>query len=516
MRQRRSWRWIALLLSLSLVAAACGDDDSVEVGDEVGDAVDEVTEEVDDAVDEADDELDDAVDEADDELDEMDDDDTDEGAAGDMDMSELGDPDGDGVYVGTAGFELDTNECPGDWDNMEGITEDSIKIGQSLPQSGPLAGFGLLATGMESYFDHINETNGGVGGYTIDLAVRDDGYEAARTVENVEELVASENVAALVTVLGTPNNLAIIDDMNEDCIPQLLNGTGAPNWGDPITYPWTTGMQIDYATEAALWGEHLQTEFPDGATVALITYNNDFGAAYDRGFRAAIDGSDIEIVAQEFHDPTAPNLINEVTTLASTDADVFLIQTTGQFCTQAMDEVAKASWDPLVMMSATCASISQFFEPLTPPAGEGVRIVASVKDVNDPAYADDEFVQFYQETLESQDLDPAQTTYATGWVFAIFFEEIMEIATQLPGGVNRANLVIANRMLDVEHPLLLDGIESRLSGLEDAYTIEAGEVQEFVRNDAGEGGYSPVGDLISLEGEVGVYGESGLAEEYAG
>ncbi len=492
--RRRPWRLLALVLALGLVAAACGDDDDVDVAPVATDPPD--TEPGEEAPATTSDEPSD-------------------GSADPMDTGELGDPDGDGVYVGPAGFELDTNDCPSDWDNMQGITDDSVTMGISLAQSGPLAGFGLIAVGMEAYFDHLNES-GGVEGFTIELESRDDGYEAARTVENVDELINAEEVAGLVTVIGTPNNLAIFDDMNEDCVPQLLNGTGAPQWGDAVEHPWTTGMQLDYATEAALWGEHLQQEFPDGASVAIVTFNNDFGAAYDRGFEAAIEGTNIEIAAQEFHDPTAPNLINEVTTLASTNADVFLIQTSGQFCTQAMDEVAKASWDPLVMMSATCASISQFFEPLTPPAGEGVRLVATFKDVNDPQYADDEFVQFYQETMRAADLDPTQTTYATGWIFAIFFEEIVKNAAALPGGVNRANLVIGNRMLDVEHPLLLDGLTAIMDGAEDAYLIEGGRIDAFVRNDAGEGGFEEVSDLISLEGEVGVYGESGLAESYTG
>ncbi len=500
MHRRQRWlRTLALLTCLTLIAAACGDDDDTL---DVGDAADEVTDEVDDAADEVVDEVDDAADEVDDET-------TGAEASGD-----LGDPDGDGVYVGTGGFELDTSECPGDWEPAEGITDDSIEIGISLPQSGPFAGFGLIAEGMESYFDWVN-SEGGIDGRQIELIVRDDGYEAARTVENVEELITSEGVAAFMGVLGTPNNLAVIDELNEECIPQLLNATGAPNWGDPVQYPWTTGMQIDYGTEAALWATYLQDEFPDGATVGVITFNNDFGAAYDRGFRAAIEGSDIEIVAQEFHDPTAPNLINEVTTLASSEPDVFLIQTSGQFCTQAMDEVAKSSWDPLVLMSGTCAAISQFFEPLTPPAGEGVRLVAYVKDPNDPQYDDDEFVQFFRETVESQGLDPNQTTYATGWLFAIFGEQILRDAAALPGGLNRPNILLANRTLDMDNPLLIDGITAEMSGLEDAYLIEGGQVREFVR-EGGDGGYQDVGEVISLEGEVGAYGTSGLAENYAG
>src|SRR6185295_18523761 len=48
----------------------------------------------------------------------------------------------DGVYKGTGDFELDPADCPEDWDPKQGITDTEIRLFQSLPTSGPLAGFG--------------------------------------------------------------------------------------------------------------------------------------------------------------------------------------------------------------------------------------------------------------------------------------------------------------------------------------------------------------------------------------
>ena len=69
----------------------------------------------------------------------------------------------DGVYKGTAGFELDPKSCPSDWDPKQGITDTEINLFNSLPTSGPLAGFGLLADGAKAYFKYIND-NGGIDG----------------------------------------------------------------------------------------------------------------------------------------------------------------------------------------------------------------------------------------------------------------------------------------------------------------------------------------------------------------
>ncbi len=126
-------------------------------------------------------------------------------------------------------------------------------------------------------------------------------------------------------------------------MPQLLNGTGAAQWGDVENHPWTTGMQIDYFTEASLWADWIAEEFPDGAKVAELTYNNDFGQSYSKGFASAIEGTNIEVVTQEVHEAATPNLTNQFTSLAASDADVLLIETSGSFCTQAMAEIEQAA-----------------------------------------------------------------------------------------------------------------------------------------------------------------------------
>ena len=119
----------------------------------------------------------------------------------------------DGKYVGTAGFTLDPKDCPADWNPNQGITASDINLFISLPTSGPLAGFGLLADGAKSYFKYIND-NGGIDGRAINLDVKDDGYQPDQTKTNVDEALGANKYAALFGVLGTPNNLAVWDETN--------------------------------------------------------------------------------------------------------------------------------------------------------------------------------------------------------------------------------------------------------------------------------------------------------------
>jgi branched-chain amino acid transport system substrate-binding protein len=413
----------------------------------------------------------------------------------------------DDVYQGAAGFSVDPADCPEDWDPAQGITDEEVKLFISLPKAGPLAGFGLIADGMNSYFQYVND-QGGIEGRNIVMDVKDDGYAPDKTKTNVDEALGSGDYAALSAVLGTPNNLAVWDTTNDECMPQLLNATGAAQWGDVENHPWTTGMQIDYFTEAALWADWLKTEEPEAKTVAMLTFNSDFGLSYSKGFRFAADGTDLDVVAEELHEPTAPNLSNQFTTLAATDADVLLIQTSGAFCTQAMAEVEKGDWHPIVIMSATCGSLTQFFKPLIDQGltGADTHIIQTFKDVNDPAFAEDEFVKLFKDTLTAQGLDPTQSTYATGWIFAWFMTEILQEAATYEGGLDRGNIMLAARNIKEPMPLLLDGLTSQMNGMEDAYLVEGGQMAIYTVTDpAALGSFVKVGDLLNREGELGTY-----------
>ncbi len=413
-----------------------------------------------------------------------------------------------GVYKGIGDFNIDPKKCPADWNDKQGITDKEIDLFVSLPKSGPLAGFGLLADGASSYFKYIND-NGGIGGRNIVLDAKDDAYKPDQTKTNVDEALGAKKYAAFMTVLGTANNLAVWDTTNDECMPHLLNGTGAAQWGDVKGHPWTTGMQLDYFTEASLWAKWLAKEHPEAKTVAELTFNNDFGKSYSAGFKYSIKGTGLSVVHQELHEGTAPNLTNQFTTLAATKADVVLLETTGAFCTQAMSEIEKnTTWKPIVIMSGTCGSVAQFFKPLVDQGltGANTYIIQNFKDVNDPANASDPFIQLYQKTLTAQGLDPKQTTYATGWIYAWFMTEILKDAAGYQGGLTRGNIMLAARSIQETNPLLIAGLTSKMDGMKDAYLTEGGRMAKYTVTDPKAlGRFVPSGDLINLEGQLGTY-----------
>lgn len=407
-------------------------------------------------------------------------------------------PPDDGLTRGPGGFTLDLSACPSGWDPTEGITDTEIRFGTSRPESGPLAVLQFLTRGIQAYFDYVNGEFGGVDGRELVLIERDDAYEPSRTVTNVIELVERERVFGLVGVVGTPNNLAVRDDLNRECIPHLFNTTGAPEWGEVEDYPWTTGAILPYPAEAAVWSGYLQENFPDGATVAVLAFDNDFGLSYERAFDAAIEGTSIEVIRREHHEGTSPNLRDQVTTLAASGADVLLGMTTGTFCPMMIETVEQSAWDPLMIISATCAAPQATFGPIA-PAGDGVLVAASQRTVQ--ADSPDPAVQEFTELFERWAPDTPVTIgiVVVGWQIGEMLHASLLAALEMEGGLTRDNVLLGARSLDIESSMLLDGIRFRMLGVEDPFPLEAARMQAWR---VADGAYEPVSDVFDLEGRT--------------
>lgn len=461
MRAPRLWRILAIMLALTLVAAACGDDD-------------------------------------------------DEGATTDTTAGEDGDGDGEPAEGGelnldepvdiATGVTIDFPEdCPSDWDPTQGITDSTIKLAMSLPESGPVAALGGLDDGMRAWFDHVGE----IAGREVELVSADDAYDPARTLANTEDFIETENPAALVYMIGTPSNFAIRDLTHEECMPQLFNSTGHPAWGDPAEYPWTIGGLLAYNTEAQMWCQYISEEIGSDATVSALYMDNDFGLVYEDTVQACADEGQINLVETVRHDPAAPDVTDQITTLASSDADVVLLGTTGAACSQSMAAIASSSWDPETFLSYTCQGIPTYFAPVD-PAGEGVIVATSAKEAGE---LDDPDVQEAREALEAAGLNPDEGSFYTGVIFGHTVQNWLEQAASLEGGLNRVNMLRAVWNLDTTNPLGLDGSTYVTDGTNDAFLVEAAQFARYVPPAEGEelGRYEPIGDLLNREGETGTY-----------
>ena len=122
---------------------------------------------------------------------------------------------------------------------MRGVTATEIKIGQTMPYSGPVSAFGALGKGEVGYFKMLNE-RGGINGRKVNLISLDDSYAPPKTVEQTRRLVESDEVALIFSSIGTAHNTAIAKYLQSKNIPQLFIGSGASKFADITQYPQAT------------------------------------------------------------------------------------------------------------------------------------------------------------------------------------------------------------------------------------------------------------------------------------
>ena len=368
-----------------------------------------------------------------------------------------------------------------------GISDEEIKIGGSYPFSGPASAYRSIAEGAKAYFDLVN-AEGVVDGRKIKFITLDDAYEPPKAVENARRLIEQEQVFALFNTLGTPNNVAIWDYVNEQKVPHVYVATGASLWGANVeAHPWTIGWQPDYVSEAKAYADYLDKKNPD-AKVAVLYQNDAFGKDLLGGFEKAIKGTDIEIVADESYEVTDPTVASQMAKLADSDADTFLNITTPKFGAQAIAAAHKLGWDVLHIVNNVSASKLLVLEPAGLDASQGLISTAYYKDPASGQWDDDPAMREYKSAMRKYSrANPDDPFCIFGWGAA---QTLVEALNGMEEPTREA-LMDSVRHMDIRVPILLPGIRVKTSGTEDGYPIEATQIQRF----EGEN-WKLVGDVI--------------------
>jgi branched-chain amino acid transport system substrate-binding protein len=155
-----------------------------------------------------------------------------------------------------------------------GVTKTSIRVGASLPQSGPAAAYGVIGNGTRAYFNYVN-AHGGVFGRKLSLDILDDGYDSARTRSNVQDLVLSKGVFGLIDVLGTANNLAARPFIDQHDIPLVFPATGSNLMAHPID-AYTFPAMVTYTIEGKVLTDYA-TKHLHAKKIGVFYQNDDFG-----------------------------------------------------------------------------------------------------------------------------------------------------------------------------------------------------------------------------------------------
>ncbi|HUP07182.1 MAG TPA: ABC transporter substrate-binding protein, partial [Caldimonas sp.] len=338
-----------------------------------------------------------------------------------------------------------------------GASATEIKLGQTMPYSGPASAYGTIGKLHQAYFKMIND-NGGINGRKITFVTLDDGYSPPKTVEQVRRLVEQDEVLALFQTLGTPSNSAIQKYVNAKKVPHLLLATGATKWGDYKDFPWTMGFNLSYQAEGHIYAKWLLKNKPT-AKIGILYQNDDYGKDVLKGVKDGLGAAAAKMVVKEVtYEVTDATVDSQILTLQASGADTFINITTPKFGAQAVRKAFDSGWKPLHIINNVSASIGSVLIPAGVEKAVGLVTVQYYKDPNDPQWKEDpamlEWRGFMGRYYKEGDPKDAANIYAY-----ITAQTMVQILKQCGNDLTRENVMKqAANLKNFKSNLLLPGM----------------------------------------------------------
>lgn len=361
--------------------------------------------------------------------------------------------------------------------NGPGVTDKEIKIGQTMPYSGPVSAWSVQGRVDLAYMKRLN-AKGGINGRTVKLLSLDDGFSPPKAVERVRELVESEKVLGLFGSVGTVPNVAVAKYLNQKKVPHLVISSAAGVFANPSTYPWSTAFYMLQPTEATLLARYILSSKPD-AKIGILYQNDEYGKGYLKPFRDALgDKADKMIVKESSYDVTDPTVDSQIIELKSSGADTLLNVSTAKFGAQAIRKVHELNWKPTHMIVQAISSLDNVLKPAGLEQSKDLISLQFVKFPGDPEWSDDPAMKEYYAFMK--EYAPGESASDSTAAFAYMTSHLIERILRNSGNdLSRENVLKqATNLKDVELPLLLPGIKVTYSPT-DYSPIQQARVSRF-------------------------------------
>lgn len=246
-----------------------------------------------------------------------------------------------------------------------GVTDTEIRIGNWGPMSGPAAAWGNVTTAVEAYFDYIN-AQGGIHGRNLVLISRDDGYDPARTVAAVRELIDQQNVFAFVAGVGTANGLAAMPLIKQNGVPWVGPATGAVEFSeqsDGIIFSTFTNYFVESALMTRYAIEELGSE-----NIAIFYQNDGYGLSGVAGLEAELEnqraaGNEIYAGDRVTYERGTTNMGVQALRLMGSGADTVVLFSDPSAAASLINEFANLDYHPQILSTVTLLDPSLIAHP---------------------------------------------------------------------------------------------------------------------------------------------------------
>jgi branched-chain amino acid transport system substrate-binding protein len=341
-----------------------------------------------------------------------------------------------------------------------GVTATEIKLGQTVPLSGPVSAYATFSRASLAYFAMVND-RGGINGHKVTLISVDDGFSPPKAVEQTRRLVESDGVFAIFAPVGSAPSAATQKYLNTQKVPQMLIQSGLARWNNPKAFPWSMSGLLNYEVEAATYGRYILEHMPR-ARIAVLYQSDDFGLGYLNGLKAGLGGraADMIVSTQSFQlsDPTVDS---QTLTLAASEADVLLIAATTKQTVQAIKKLGEINWHPQLFVSFVASSPERTYSLAGNETAKGAISMTIFKDPADPELANDAEMKAYFAFMDKY--YPSGDRNEGLNVAAYVEGEIMsELLRRCDADLSRENLLKqASNFSDAAIPMISKGVVLR-------------------------------------------------------
>jgi branched-chain amino acid transport system substrate-binding protein len=358
---------------------------------------------------------------------------------------------------------------------LAGPADSEIRIGNTVPYTGPASAYGVIGKVMAAYFDKVN-AEGGIRGRKINFISYDDAYNPTKTMEATRKLVEEDNVLFILASLGTNTSQAVHPYLNAKKIPQLFVASGATMWDQPREFPWTMGFLPSYQTEAHIYSQYILENHPR-SKIAVLYQDDGFGKDYLKGLKDGLGGK-VPVVAEAPYKVTDTSIDAQIAKLKASGADIFMQFTTPKFATMAIKRNAEIGWKPIHFLASVSESVSAVMAPAGMENAEGImsamyRVEGEDAQAAGPA-AFREWSAFMERYVPSVSKSNGQAVY--GYLNS---KLIIEVLKNCGDDFSRENIMKQARSIKgLQLPMMVPGIQINTSPYDHA-TIEQMRMMRF-------------------------------------
>jgi branched-chain amino acid transport system substrate-binding protein len=261
---------------------------------------------------------------------------------------------------------------------VPGVTDTQIVLGSFGPQDGPAGAYGVIDRTVAAYWDMVND-QGGINGRKIKFIYENDSYAPAKTVAAVKKLVEEDKVFALVSGLGTANNLAVMDYLVQNNVPHVGPATGSSAMAVPLKKN-VYAIQINYITEATLLTQYALDKL-SSKKIAVFYQNDSFGQEGLDAVNAELKKRNLSPATGVSYEAADTNFAAQALKLQTSGADTVVIWAVPKPGASVIAEMTQIGYKPKLLASAVINDPSIF--QLAGPGIEGLAIPAWIPAFDD-------------------------------------------------------------------------------------------------------------------------------------